>query len=341
MIAGGSFGVLPSARVSSADDLAICVVALFSNRDAQSAIVCEVTSKRMRTVQAVPAALASVQIDITTRMGALTAATPTGLSSLDRMLVGGLRTGTLMAVSGAPGIGRTAFCLLLAYMAARARAAVAFTSVALDETEIMARLAARALHREYPESRTPYGAIWSGQAWQDDATRRPVSAAVDTVVKKVGSLLHLHRARPLETTSELGDVAAYLWGRHDRVVLVVDDIEAFAAGSPSESDRYAVANSDLSSRIVQIAYDLRRIAEQGCAVVATTLARNAQLVSPAATLAAELRPREDAGGALTERMLALGARPVDLVVNKNRVGPTGTVPLRFVPGAAVFEERAT
>jgi replicative DNA helicase len=35
----------------------------------------------------------------------------------------------------------------------------------------------------------------------------------------------------------------------------------------------------------------------------------------------------------------LGARPVELVVIKNRVGPTGIVPLSFVPGAATFEER--
>ena len=72
-------------------------------------------------------------------------------------------------------------------MAARTKAAVLFTSASLDETEMMARLAARALHREHPDSRTPYGAIWSGQAWQDEATRRPVGAAVETVVKKVGA----------------------------------------------------------------------------------------------------------------------------------------------------------
>jgi replicative DNA helicase len=282
-----------------------------------------------------------MQVDITTRMGALTAATPTGMPSLDRMLVGGLRTGTVMAVCGEPGSGRTAFCLLLAYMAARARAAVAFTSVALDQTEVMARLAARALHREHPESRTPYGAIWSGQAWQDDATRRPVAAAVDTAVKKVGALLHLHRAQPFESSAELADLAAHLWGRHDRVVLVVDDVEAFSAGCSSDPEQYAAANSGLESRVTQVAYELRRIAEQGCAVVTTALSRNAHLVCPAATLAVELRPAADDAPAMSERLRVLGARNIDLVVTKNRIGPTGSVPLRFVPGASVFEERGT
>lgn len=282
-----------------------------------------------------------MQVDVTTRMGALTAATPTGLSMLDRMLVGGLRTGTLMVVSGAPGTGRTAFCLLLAYMAARARAAVAFTSASLDETEVMARLAARALHREHPDSRTSYGAIWSGQAWQDDSTRRPVAAAVETVVKKVGNLFHLYRAKPFESTSELADIAAHLWGRHDRVVLVVDDIEAFAASGDGDPEKYAATNSGFSNRITQVAYDLRRISDQGCAVVTSVLARNADLVAPASTLAAELRPRADVPGSFTERLALLGARQTDFVVTKNRVGPTGVIPLRFVPGAAVFEERVS
>ena len=198
-----------------------------------------------------------MQVDITSLMGALTAATPTGFSKLDRLLVGGLRTGTLMAVCGAPGVGRTAFCLLLAYMAARARAAVAFTSVALDETEVMARLAARALHREYPESRTPYGAIWSGQAWQDDSTRRPVAAAVDTVVKKVGAQLHLYRAQPFESTAEL-TTSRRTWGGHDRVVRWSTTSSRFGGGgTPSTSRRQTGSRSRTLSR-----YERRRIAEQ-------------------------------------------------------------------------------
>jgi predicted ATP-dependent serine protease len=277
-----------------------------------------------------------MQVDVTTRMGALTPATPTALPTLDRLLAGGLRTGTLMAISGPPGAGRTAFVLLLAYIAARSKAAVLFSSVSLDETEIMARLSARALHREYPESRTPYGSIWSGDAFQDDATRRPVSVAIDTVVKKVGSMLHLHRARPFESTTVLLTLAAQLWERHERVVMVVDDIEAFSAGGDSRAD----FNAGFESRITHVAFELRQAAEQGCAVVVTALERHADLVAPAATLAATIRTRPSSAAPFDDRQLALGARPVELVIKKNRVGPTGIVPLHFIPGAAVFEERA-
>ena len=278
-------------------------------------------------------------MDVTTRLGVLTPATPTGLQTLDRMLSGGLRTGTMMSVSGPPGVGKTAFALLLAYMTARARAAVVFTSVSLDETEVMARLAARALHREYPDIRTPYGAIWSGQAWQDEATRRPVGTAVETVVKKVGSHLHLHRAKPFESTSTVAQLVSHLWGRHERVVLVVDGLEGFCVGG-GESKRASVANSSYDGRVAQVAYELRQLADEGCAVVATVQARNAKLVTPAATLSAEVRALESAPTAMPERLLALGARPVDLAVIKNALGPTGIVPLRFIAGAALFEERA-
>jgi replicative DNA helicase len=282
-----------------------------------------------------------MQVDVTTRMGALTPATPTGLPTLDRLLIGGLRSGTMLALAGEPGSGRTAFALLLSYMAARARAGVVFTSVSLDETEVMARLAARALHREYPDARTPYGSIWSGQAWQDDVTRRPVGDSVETMVRKVGAYLHLFRAKPLDTVADLGECAAHLWTRLDRVVLVVDDIEAFSAGPCSDPARARAQSSSLEDRIVQTALELRHLSEQGCAVVVTVLARHADLLAPASTLTAEIRQSSVVHSAASERMIALGMRPVDLVITKNRLGPTGTVPLRFIPGAAVFEERGS
>ncbi len=281
-----------------------------------------------------------MQVDLTTRMGQLHPASATGLPILDRMLAGGLRTGTLFSVSGAPGVGKTAFALLLAYMTARAKAATLFVSVTLDETEIMARLAARALHREHPDLKTNYGAIWNGQAWQDKTTQGPVSAAVDTVVKKVGSMFHVHRAEPFESTASLGGVVAQLWGRYDRVVMVVDGLEAFSASVDGDSDRANAANGGLSNRLHQVAYELRRIADGGCAVVVTVQSKNADAVSPAATIAADLRNVEGAPVLMPERMLALGTRPVELIVKKNHIGPTGIVPLRFIAGAATFEERA-
>lgn len=281
-----------------------------------------------------------MQVDVTTRLGALTPATPTGLASLDRMMGGGLRSGALVSISGMPGSGKTAMALTLAYMAARSRAAVIYASATLDETEVMARLSARALHREYPDIKVTYGSIWSGEAWQADATRGPVSSAVETVAKKVGALLHLHRIEPFDGTETIRRPAADLWGRHERVVVVIDGIEALSAAVGDDEELAAQVNSSLEGRVVQVAYELRRIADRGAAFVVTVSPRYAELVMSAATFATEMRGLESAPVPVSERALALGARPVDLVVRKNHMGSTGIVPLRFVAGAATFEERA-
>lgn len=254
--------------------------------------------------------------------------------------MGGLRAGTLLGITGQPGIGKTALALLIAYMAARARAAVLVASAALDPTEVVARLAARALYREFPDTRISYGSIWSGQAWPDERMRRQVTTAVNTVVEKVGGQLHLHSAEPFESTASLAERTAQLWNRHERVLLVVDGIEAFSSAVAGDPARMVAANSGLESRVTQVAYELRQIAEAGCAVLVTAEDRVAPWVAHATTLAAEIRGVPGQAPSMSERLTAFGARSVDLVVTKNRVGPVGSVPLRFVAGASVLEDRS-
>lgn len=285
-----------------------------------------------------PVSLASVQIDVTTRLGAPSPVTTTGFPSLDNLLGGGLRPGLLVTVMSAPGVGRTTLALFLAYMAARARASTLFTSVGLDDTEVVARLAARALHRERPEIAAAYGAIWTGRALAQPEVRAPLLAAIETVVRKVGSSLHLKRAGSLEPTGILAESAAELWSRSERVVVVVDDIEGYFASSDGNAAKLASVNASLEGRVMQVAFDLKSVAEQGCAVVATALSRHAELVMPASSLALELRPATRESNGLPNE-LALGARELDLVVLKNRLGQGGSIPIRMVPGAAFVEER--
>ncbi len=279
-----------------------------------------------------PVPLRNRQIDITTRMGALTPTTPTGLRGLDE-LMGGLRSGTLLLLGSAPGDGKTALSLFLSYMAARSGAAVLYASASLDETEVMARLAARALHRDWPDANTPYGRIWSGQAWQSADTRGPLTQAVETVVSKVGTRLHLYGASAFEPLERIGDQVAQLWGRYERVVLVIDDLESFSTDA-------SLPNEDLASRMVRLGYGLRRIADQGCAVIATALSAHLSGALPAATQAADLIPPPIDVGLPVNAPPALGVRALDLRLFKNRVGLTGIVPLWFVAGAALFQERS-
>jgi replicative DNA helicase len=295
------------------------------------------TKKRTTTP---PTSLGDIQVDVTNRLGALTPATTTGIRALDTLLGGGLRAGTHVVLSGVPGVGKTALSLLIAYVAARARAAVVFASGVLDDTEVIARLTARALHREYNNVDVTYGEIWSGQAMQDAMLRAPISSCINNVIKKVGSQLFLHSARPMEPTGELLAKASFLWNRHDRVVVVVDGIEAFSASGSGNSRTAVGANSSFDGRLSQVAYELTSLASQGCAVLSTCQLANAPLVIPAASFAAELRAVRETGPRRSGSP-ALDRRPVDLVVTKNRTGPTATIPLAYFTAASVFEERGS
>ncbi len=277
-----------------------------------------------------PTSLKNVAVDVSSRLGVLAPPTPVGLPTLENLLGGGLRAGDFMTLSGDSGVGKTSLGLFLAYLAARSGAAALLVSSTLTQDEVLARLAARALFREKPKAGVTYGQIWSGQAWKDDKHRKGVQSAVDTVVKKVGSLFHFQQIPPFESVETIAAYAAMLWGKHERVVLVVDNLEALRVSAASSADLPA-----------HIAYALRKIADDGCAVVATAPARAAAEIAPAATLATELRQSQGSTvGKIDERLVALGARNVDLVVTKNRVGPAGIIPLRFVAGTATFEERA-
>ena len=266
-----------------------------------------------------PVALASVQVDLTTRLGAPSEATPTGFRGLDALLHGGLRAGTVLALSGAPGSGRTSLALMVAYMAARTQAGVELVGRGLEDTEVVARLAARALRRTYPESEVTYTDIWSGNAYANDTVRRAVGEAVDTVMQKVGAHLHITRLGPGESLETFAPRSTQLWARYERVVLVVDDLEGMVAG---------VGIAPLDTRLLSAAYELRSLAEQGCAVVFTVLARHVELIAPAASAVVELRGTPAPSG----------ASDLELVVTKNRLGPTGRVPLKAHFAACEFTD---
>lgn len=251
-----------------------------------------------------PVPLGSVHVDVTTRLGAVRPVTPTGLRPLDAALAGGLRSGSVLAFAGDPGSGRTTLALSLAYMAARTQAGVVFVARSLDDTELMARLAARALRRNYPASEVGYGDIWSGRAFQSDAVRRAVGEASDTVVSKVGAHLHLMRMQHGESLTDLPPRLVQLWARYERVVVVIDDLENFAHGG-----------GDLNARLAQAALDAGAIAEKGAAVVLTALPRHVEPIAPATTALIAIEPERTNGTPSTR---------AGLRIVKNRIGVTGT-----------------
>lgn len=265
-----------------------------------------------------PQSLASVQVDVATRLGAPSKLTPTGFRGLDALLLGGLRSGTSYGIVGAPGSGRTSVALMLAYMAARTQAGVCFASRGLDETELVARLAARALRKSYPSSELTYGDILSGNALTD-AVRRAVSAAVETVVEKIGQHFYFSTLAAGTSLDEWVERSFQLWGRHERMLLVFDDIEGLLA--PGEP---------LDSGLLRIAYQMKALAEHGCAVLFTVLEVHTPLIAPAAGALLQLRSRE--------RPSERGRRQLEIELIKNRLGPTGAVSLEVLFGATEFHE---
>lgn len=263
--------------------------------------------------------LANVQVDVTTRLGAPAKLTPTGFRGLDALLCGGLRAGAVLGITGAAGSGRTSLSLMIAYMAARTQAAVCFAGRGVDDTEVMARLAARAVRRSYPSSEVTYGDIWSGGAHQSDAVRRAVADAVETVVSKVGTHLHIASLARSESPAELAERMTQLWARHERVLLVVDDLEGLAG-----------SHEPLESRLLNVAYELKEVAEHGCAVVFTALGRHAELVAPAATAMVQIERKSAVADA--------GPQAVTLALTKNRMGPIGTLSLEILFGASEITE---
>ncbi|HEX9622406.1 MAG TPA: hypothetical protein VF989_19815, partial [Polyangiaceae bacterium] len=219
--------------------------------------------------------------------------------------------------------------------AARTGAAVLFAGVALDDTELLSRLVARALYREWPTLRESYSTIWSGEAWRNEATRKPLSSAVEAVMKKVGGRLHLFRAAPFQPLRAVEQAAAHLWSRHERVLLVVDGLDGFSA----EEDAGARSTAVGPGGVLRAAYHLRQMSDKGCAVLVTVGAALHRWVTPAATLSAALRPGAGPAPAVSEAQALLGARAAELVVTKNQRGGTGTLPLLFIAGASVFENR--
>ena len=266
-----------------------------------------------------PVSLANMQVDVTTRLGAATKPIATGFAGIDNLLGGGLRPGTVLALTGEPGSGRTSLALMMAYMAARASAGVVFATRGVDETEVVARLAARAVRRVYPESEVTYGDILAGGVTANDTVRRAVSDAVDTVIHKVGAHLHLARFGAGDTLALLIERSTQLWARYERAVLLVDDIEGIAVSEPGE----------LAARIAETAYALRQVADQGCAVVLTALECHAELVAPAATMLVGVTPGESNGG---------GAVPLTLNIRKNRVGGIGRITVQARFAASEFSE---
>lgn len=247
---------------------------------------------------------------------------PSGFSSLDKLLGGGLRRGDLIVLGGDVGSGKSALALAIALRVAQQRRSVLFYSGEMQVERVLERVLAI-------EGRTRIDDLRRGTL--DEATRAAVGA---TAVRLRDELPIVERvpARGVEAIRE--EVSSL----RAMELVVVDGLDALLPGTRSTDEEEAAAVRALK----QLALDTR------AAVLVTA-------PLPHLTAREDRRPTVDdfgARGVVKDRadvVLALfregmydNARVIEgateLLVRKNRNGGTGYVDLFFYAQWMRFED---
>ncbi|GHF74221.1 replicative DNA helicase [Streptomyces mashuensis] len=229
-----------------------------------------------------------------------------GFADLD-MLTSGMHPGNVTVVAAQSGMGKTTFALNAAVAAAKTGAKVMFSSLEMSDLELMQKIAAAegkiALHHlTHQGGLTPEG-------WE--------------TIKRLGP--ELFKTLPLRVYrpdgASLGDIAsaARASARADGLnVLVVDYLQLVEAGQSRNMTR--------EQAVAGVSRGLKNLSVQlGCHVIALSqlnddgLMRESRAIKNDATVVIKVE-RPDADEPESAR-----AGEVDLVIEKNRYGPTARV----------------
>jgi replicative DNA helicase len=272
-----------------------------------------------------PAEAVVERIDARSEPGAPADTIATGFASLDRLLGGGIRRQDLVVLSGDVGSGKSSFALAIALRSARAGTPVTYLSGEMSEARLMERALAL-------EGRVPVDALRASEL--DDLSRSAVGAAA---VRLRDLPLQI---RPLsgERFEEIGEALDTV---PRRGLLLLDDLQMTA--SP-------VASGSSDERIAATVRALKNLAlERDVAVLAL-----AQLPKFRAGRRDPRPSLDDLGGQGVVKQIADVVlsiyreemyRPaygvegaVELIIGKNRNGPTGYLDLYFYRHWLRFED---
>ena len=202
---------------------------------------------------------------------------PTGFGTLDRVLVGGLRSQNLTIIGGRPGVGKTVALLQWArHMASRGETVV-LACYEHDERTLMDRLLLLEVGEledvdgpARAEARSALADVSSGEVPLVEVIHDvPALAAADEAMTAYADHLLLVRANGLTTTvTELDAMVE----RHGATVLLVDYLQKVPTDPPVPDDRL---------RVMQIAQELKELAMRSdIVVVAAAIADRAGLDAP-------------------------------------------------------------
>jgi replicative DNA helicase len=265
------------------------------------------------------------RIDATAPGSAAPDTVASGFPSLDVMLGGGFRRQDLIVLGGDVGSGKSSLALAMAVRAARAGVPTLFLSGEMSAERVLERALAL-------EGRAPVDDLRQGRL--DAATRAAVGAAA-VRLRDVPLLL-----RPLLGTG-FDEVVSSLDQVPGRSLLVVDSLQLAPAPEPA---------ARLDERIALVVRALKALAvERNLAVLAVAQlpAHRADRPDPRPTLddlGALGTIKQDADvvlGIYREEMYRPGQGvegATELIVAKNRNGPTGFVDLYFYARFLRFED---
>jgi len=264
------------------------------------------------------------QVDAQPRGGTPPDTVPTGFPSVDRMLGGGLRRRDLIVLGGDVGSGKSALALAVALRAAVTGRRVAFCSGEMNEDRLLERALAI-------ESRTPVDDIRGGAL--SDQTRAAVGAAA-VRIRDLPITFHLLSGSPFDEALDP------VW-HPDPALVIVDSLQLLQAPAErlSQDEGHAWALRALKAAALD-----RRVA---CLAVAHLPRHDASRADPRPTLddfgvLGAVKQHADVVLAIyREEMYRPGGGvegATELLITKNRNGPTGFVDLYFYQRCMRFED---
>lgn len=242
----------------------------------------------------------------------------TGFPVFDDM-VSGFQPGTLTLVAARPGAGKSAWALNVAFHAARAGHAVAFLSLEMSRQEVLIRLVSSATNVDSWKLRRKRGT--------SDMDNLKIGAVVSAIDE---SKLHIDDTGVVSALDIRGK-ARRLKAKHGLGLLIVDYLQLMKTGQ-AENRNLAIA--DISRSLKLLAREL-----EIPVVALSQLSRETERRGDKRPLLSDLRD----SGALEQdadivvfihRPEMYAATPenagvAELIIAKNRSGPTGTVRLRW------------
>jgi len=247
---------------------------------------------------------------------------PCGFPSVDKMLGGGFRRGDLVALGGDVGSGKSALALAFAIRAAQQDRRIAFLTAEMTIERVLERIIAIEARARIDDLR---------QGTLDDETR----SAAGIVALRLRERLPILESVPACGSSQIGDLLDEL---PEVDVVVIDSIAGLAQGARPMSEEHAAMIRDLKA--LALARDVVVLATAPLPELSSRPDRRPTLDDFGALGA--VKQHADVVLTLFRQDMYEPARDIEgateLLVRKNRNGPTGYVDLFFYAQWMRFED---